>query len=133
MLSVERSQSHVVGRHTWPWLRINHMAGFIYNRQVRTPYSEVYEIRDGERRVGRVDLHFASEEVYGTLILEREHDENGILAIIESLDDDLVLSSEMPRQDFLVSVYHGNDIGFYNDDFMRDRVAQEARGNGAVG
>jgi len=107
------------------------MAGLTYHRQVRTPTSEVYEIRDGARRMGRIDLHFASQEVYGTLILERDTDEDGVLAIIEGIDEDLVLSSEMPRQDFLVSVYQGRDAGFYNDDFMRERVAQTG-GNGAV-
>lgn len=105
---------------------------FTYHRQVRTPYSEIYEIRS-ENRVGRVDLHYAAQEVYATLILENETDENGVLALIEDIDENLVLSSEMPRQDLLVSVYAGRDVGLYNDDFLRERVAQEARGNGAAG
>jgi len=107
------------------------MPSFTYHRQVRTLTSEIYEIRDSARRVGRIDLHFASQEAYGTLILERETDEDGVLEIIESIDEDLVLSSEMPRNDFLVSVYNGRDIGFYNDDFLRERLAQTG-GNGAV-
>ena len=85
------------------------MSDYTYNRQVRTPYSESYEIRQGELRVGRVELHFAAEDVYGTLVHQHEMDEDRLLALIENLDDDLVLSSEMPRQDFLVSVYHGRD------------------------
>jgi hypothetical protein len=108
------------------------MADHSYHRQVRTPYSEVYEIRKADARVGRVDLHYAWQEVYGTLILEHEIDENALLGLIEEIDEDLVLSSEMPRQDFLVSVYHGRDVGLYNDDFLRERVAHEARGNGSV-
>jgi len=103
-----------------------------YHRQVRTLTSEIYEIRDGSRRMGRIDLHFASQEVYGTLVLEHEMDEDGVLAIIESIDEDLVLSSEMERQDFLVSVYHGRDAGLYNDDFMRERVAKTGDANGSV-
>lgn len=106
---------------------------FTYHRQVRTPYSEIYEIRTSDTRVGRVDLHYAAQDVYATLILENETDENGVLAIIEDVDENLVLSSEMPRQDLLVSVYNGSDVGLYNDDFLRERVAQEARGNGSAG
>lgn len=107
------------------------MAKHTYQRHVRTPYSEVYEVRSGEQRIGRIDLHYASQEVYGTLILEREMEEDELLELIENLDDDLVLSSEMPRQDFLVSVYQGRDVGLYNDDFLRERLAQEGGGNGA--
>jgi hypothetical protein len=108
------------------------MAQHSFHRQVRTPYSEVYEVRRAPERIGRVDIHYAAEDVYGTLILENEMDEDALLALIEEIDEELVLSSEMPRQDFLVSVYHGQDVGLYNDDFLRERVAQEARGNGSV-
>jgi hypothetical protein len=38
----------------------------------------------------------------------------------------------MPRQDFLVSVYQGRDVGLYNDDFLRERLAHESGGNGAI-
>lgn len=108
------------------------MGNFTYHRQVRTLTSESYEVREADHRLGRIDLHFAAQEVYGTLVLERESDEGQILGIIESIDEDLVLSSEMPRQDFLVSVYHGHDSGFYNDDFLRERMAQAGEGNGVV-
>jgi hypothetical protein len=101
-----------------------------YNRYVRTPYSEGYEIREGDRRLGRIDLHYASQEVYGTLIVEQEMDEDALLELIEQIDDDLVLSAEVPRQDFLVSVYHGRDVGLYNDEFLRERtthIAEDGR------
>ncbi|HZT95702.1 MAG TPA: hypothetical protein VFB34_02580 [Chloroflexota bacterium] len=101
------------------------MAQYQYDRHVRTPYSEGYEIREGEQRLGHLDLHYASQEVYATLILERELDEDGILELIERIDDDLVLSAEMPREDFLVNVYHGRDVGLYNDDFMRERHSED--------
>ncbi len=103
------------------------MADYRYDRHVRTAYSEGYEIRDGEQRLGHLDLHYASQEVYGTLILENELDEDTLLELIERLDDDLVLSAEMPRQDFLVNVYHGHDVGLYNDDFMRERHSENGQ------
>ncbi len=101
------------------------MSEYNYDRLVRTPYSEGYEIRDGQNRLGHLDLHYASQEVYGTLILEHEMDEDRLLELIERIDDDLVLSAEMPRQDFLISVYQGRDVGLYNDDFLRERHADD--------
>jgi hypothetical protein len=102
------------------------MPDYHYPRHVRTPYSEGFEIYDGQRRLGHIDFHYGPEEVYSTLILEQKLDEDDLLTLIEKIDDDLVLSSGMPRQDFLVNVYHGTDVGLYNDDFMRERVAGRA-------
>jgi len=31
-----------------------------------------------------------------------------------------VLSADMPRNDFLVSVYLGKDVGFYSDEYFAD-------------
>ena len=61
-----------------------------------------------------------SHEVHGTLILERELEETDITKLIEQIDEDLVLSADMPRNDFLVSVYLGKDVGFYSDEYFAD-------------
>jgi hypothetical protein len=58
--------------------------------------------------------------VHGTLILERELEEAELTKLIEQIDEDLVLSADMPRDDFLVSVYVGRDVGFYSDDYFTE-------------
>ncbi len=59
------------------------------------------------------------------LILEREFEEADLTKLIEQIDEDLVLSADMPRDDFLVSVYVGKDVGFYSDEYFA-----EENGNG---
>ncbi len=71
-------------------------------------------------RLGTVDIHFTTTAVHGTLILERELDEADLTKLIEQIDEDLVLSADMPRDDFLVSVYVGKDVGFYSDELFAD-------------
>lgn len=71
-------------------------------------------------RLGTVDIHFTTTTVHGTLILERELDETDLTKLIEQIDEDLVLSAEMPREDFLVSVYVGKDVGFYSDEYFAE-------------
>ncbi len=73
-------------------------------------------------RLGTVDIHFTTTTVHGTLVLERELDESEVLKLIEQIDEDLVLSADMPRDDFLVSVYIGKDVGFYNDDYFAEET-----------
>lgn len=96
-----------------------------FERHFRTPYSESYYIMQGtslqtNNRLGTVDIHFTTTAVHGTLILERELDESDLTKLIEQIDEDLVLSADMPRDDFLVSVYVGKDVGFYSDDYFTE-------------
>jgi len=96
-----------------------------FERHFRTPYSESYYIMQGNSlqsnsRLGTVDIHFTTTTVHGTLILERELEESDLSKLIEQIDEDLVLSADMPRDDFLVSVYIGKDVGFYSDEYFAE-------------
>src|SRR5215470_16769500 len=116
-----------------------------FERHFRTPYSEGYYIMQGNSlqsnsRLGTVDIHFTSTAVHGTLILERELEETDLTKLIEQIDEDLVLSADMPREDFLVSVYVGKDVGFYSDEYFDEddededdfdlEIEDEESGNG---
>src|SRR6266436_848142 len=96
-----------------------------FERHFRTPYSESYYIMQGtslqsNNRLGTVDIHFTTTAVHGTLILERELEEADLTKLIEQIDEDQVLSADMPRDDFLVSVYIGKDVGFYSDEYFAE-------------
>jgi hypothetical protein len=96
-----------------------------FERQFRTPSSEGYYVTQGDERIGRVDLHFASDVVYATLVVEVEVDEDDVQDLIEQVDEELVLSADVPREDFLVTVYRGKDLGFYSDDFFGEEEEEE--------
>ncbi len=91
-----------------------------FDRQFRTPYSEGYFIIEEVTRIGVIELHFTGVNVHATLILERELERADIVKLIEQIDDDLVMTADTPREDLLVSVYSGKDIGFYNDDIIEE-------------
>lgn len=100
-----------------------------FERHFRTPYSEGYYIMQGSNlqsnnRLGTVDIHFTTTAVHGTLILERELEEADLTKLIEQIDEDLVLSADMPRDDFLVSVYVGKDVGFYSDEYFAEENSE---------
>lgn len=90
-----------------------------YHRQSRTLSSEQYQLTEGEERLGHLDLHYGSSDVFGTLVLDRELTEEEIEQLIEQIDEDLVLSVDVPRDEFLVWVYAGRDLGLYPKDLMR--------------
>ena len=100
-----------------------------FDRQFRTPSSEGYFIVQGSTRLGIVDLHFTTTNVRATLILERELERDALVKLIEQIDEDLVLSADVPRDDLLVSVYIGHDAGFLNDDSMSEESDFEEEGD----
>lgn len=95
----------------------------VYHRQSRTASSEQYQIMDAEERLGHLDLHFGAAEVFATLILDREVADDQLTDLIERIDEDLVLSSEMPREDFLVRVYVGRETGLFSDELLQENVS----------
>jgi len=97
-----------------------------FERQYRTANSEGYLIFDGEDRLGRVDLHYTPTVVYGTIVSEREIEEDDILDLIEQVDDELVLTADVPRDDFVVTVYHGRDLGTYSDEYFEEEGEDES-------
>jgi hypothetical protein len=91
-----------------------------FERHFRTPSSEGYYITRGKTRLGMIDLHFTSTTVHGTLVVEQEFARDDLGKLIEQIDEDLVLSADTPRDDFLISVYQGKELGFFNDTFRAD-------------
>jgi hypothetical protein len=99
-----------------------------YDRLCRTASSEAYLLSQQDEPVGRVELHFTTNVVYGLLIVEREIPEDQILELVEKIDEDLVWSADVPRDDFVVTVYQGREVGVYSDPSLDDDEAENGQG-----
>ena len=93
-----------------------------YDRVCRTPRSEAYLLSEGEAPLGRVDLHFGATVVHALLVVERELADDEVRGLVQRVDDDLVWTADQPREDFLVTVYRGSEIGVISD---HDESAEE--------
>jgi hypothetical protein len=96
-----------------------------YDRVCRTAQSEAYLLSEGEKPLGRVDLHFGSSVVHGVLIVERDLSGEDLHGLVQRIDDDLVWTADQPREDFLVTVYRGTETGV-----ISDREGEDARQSG---
>jgi len=94
-------------------------------RAVRTDSSEIFSIFGGARRIGRVDLHYARFETHATLILDVELTDDELQQLIDQLDEELVQTHDPEREDFLVTVFKGEELGFYSDEFDSDDESAE--------
>jgi hypothetical protein len=87
------------------------------SRLVRTQSSEIFLIWDDDRRIGQLDLHYANDTIHATLVLEADLPVNTEEELLSQIDEDIV-SSYLPsfdREDFLVTVFRGEEISSYTD------------------
>lgn len=97
------------------------MPDFKFEREVRTPFSEAYLIQQGDRQVGRLDIHFTDEMVHVALAADESLTQEAIQEIIDSVDQDLVDALDIAREGFVVHVFQGREVGVFGDeDFDED-------------
>ena len=98
------------------------MAEFDFERECRTPNSECYTILEEDRSVGRVDIHFADSIIHATLNVDESVTTEEIQELIDSIDEELLDSVGIVRQEVIIHVHQGRDMGVYS--------TREFEGNG---
>ena len=125
MIPRERMLSRGLGAPAGTGKEVGTMDGLHYDRICRTDRSEAYLISQGDEPLARVDLHFTSSIVYGLLIVEKELPQDQTMELIETIDEDLVWSADLPRDDFVVTVYQGQEVGVFSDPRFDDDEEDE--------
>ena len=99
------------------------MPPYRFERECRTPNSETYTIIDDESTAGRIDLHYGSVVVHATLCVLENVTQEGIQELIDTIDEELVMTADAQRGDFIVAVYQGREVGIYSDEDFGDEEA----------
>ncbi len=92
------------------------MTEYRFERECRTPHSEAYLILADDEQLGRVDLHFTPSIVYATLCIRENLSQEAIDDLIDIIDEELVMSADVARDDFIVTVYQGREVGVFSDE-----------------
>ncbi|MBM3949182.1 MAG: hypothetical protein FJ312_08115 [SAR202 cluster bacterium] len=98
------------------------MGTFYFERECRTPNSECYTVVEDDNTVGRVDLHFTDTVVHATLSVIESLTSERIQELIDIIDEELVDSVGISREEFIVHVHQGRDLGVFS--------SQKFEGNG---
>ena len=102
------------------------MAEYRFEREARTAQSEQWAIETDERSIGRVDLHFTASTTYATLAVNSSIGDEEAQALIAEIDDRIVMSADPYREDFIVTVWRGEEVGVFADE--ADDEAEDAEG-----
>ena len=96
------------------YLRWLNMAQFFFEREARTAESECYTVMTEESAVGRVDIHFADTVVHATLNVAESITTEEIQDLIDIIDEQLMDSVGITRQEVIVHVHQGRDLGVFS-------------------
>jgi len=105
------------------------MPRYHFEREARTPQSEVFVVTADEKEIGRVDVHYGEDAVHATLCIPDDFSEDALQELISEVDERLVMSVQPFREDFVVTVWMGRQAGVYSEDYEED-LEDEVEGNG---
>jgi hypothetical protein len=90
------------------------MSKFYFERECRTPFSECHTVLKDETAAGRVDLHFADPVVHATLSIAENLTTDEIQDLVDTIDEELLDSVGITRQEVIVHVHQGRDLGVFS-------------------
>lgn len=94
------------------------MGTFFFERECRTPASECYTIFEDEEEVGRLDLHFTPTVVHASLFVHERLTQEAIQEIINVIDEELLDAVGINREEFIVHIHQGRDLGVFSQGAM---------------
>lgn len=86
-----------------------------FERECRTPYSEAYSIISGDAPIGRIDLHLTPNVVHATLCIIEAYSTDQIRELIQAFDQDIVGALGVEREELIVHVFQGSELGVFGD------------------
>lgn len=90
------------------------MINFYFERECRTPQSECYTVMQDDTALGRVDIHFAQNIIHATLSIAESLTNDEIQDLVDTIDEDLLDSLGITRQEVIVHVHQGRDLGVFS-------------------
>ncbi|MBM3939902.1 MAG: hypothetical protein FJ318_03215 [SAR202 cluster bacterium] len=96
-----------------------------FERECRTPYSECYTILEEDQPQGRFDVHFAGNTVHATLTVSERFTQEEIQDLIDDIDAELLDAVGLSRDDLIVHVHQGREIGVFSHRDYDESEEQE--------
>jgi len=102
------------------------MPNYNFDREARTSHSEQWVIETPEHSIGRVDVHFTSSAAHATLAVHTSVDDDEVQRLVAEIDERIVLLGDPYREDFIVTVWRGEEVGTFAEETDEDPEANES-------
>jgi hypothetical protein len=101
------------------------MPAYTFERETRTASSESYVVEADGEAIGRLDVHLSNGTAYATLCVPVDYDDDAIEDLISEIDERLVMTWEPLRDDFIVTVWAGREVGVFSESGDEDEEEED--------
>jgi hypothetical protein len=84
---------------------------------LRTPHSEVWGITENQEMIGRIDIHYDTDEsVDVSVVIKQELTQVQELELCQKIDDDLVENKDIGDDNFIMTIAQVDSVNVYGKE-----------------
>ena len=89
----------------------------IFTKILRTPHSEIWGITENNEMIGRIDIHYDTDEsVDVAVMIKQELTQDQELELCQKIDDDLVENKDIGDENFTMTIAQVDSVNVYGKE-----------------
>lgn len=88
-----------------------------FTKILRTPHSEIWGITENNEMIGRIDIHYDTDEsVDVSVIIKQELTQDQELELCQKIDDNLVENKDIGDDNFTMTIAQVDSVNVYGKE-----------------
>ena len=89
----------------------------IFSKILRTPHSEIWGITENNEMIGRIDIHYDTDETVDVAVMiKQELTQEQELELCQKIDDDLVENKDIGDDNFTMTIAQVDSVNVYGKE-----------------
>tara|TARA_B100000963_G_scaffold175875_1_gene152913 strand:+ start:500 stop:778 length:279 start_codon:yes stop_codon:yes gene_type:complete len=89
----------------------------IFSKILRTPHSEIWGINENNEMIGRIDIHYDTDETVDVAVMiKQELTQEQELELCQKIDDDLVENKDIGDDNFTMTIAQVDSVNVYGKE-----------------
>ena len=88
-----------------------------FTKILRTPHSEIWAINENNEMIGRIDIHYDTDEAVDvSVMIKQELTQEQELELCQKIDDDLVENKDIGDDNFTMTIAQVDSVNVYGKE-----------------
>lgn len=88
-----------------------------FTKILRTPHSEIWAINENNEMIGRIDIHYDTDEAVDVAVMIRQElTQEQELELCQKIDDDLVENKDIGDDNFTMTIAQVDSVNVYGKE-----------------
>ena len=85
-----------------------------FTKILRTPHSEIWAINENNEMIGRIDIHYDTDETVDvSVMIKQKLTQEQELELCQKIDDDLVENKDIGDENFTMTIAQVDSVNVY--------------------